>query len=93
MIGEQASLVPAHAEVVDEQAAGGGGVLGGIEGAFEGRAEGGDVFVEVADFACNGADELGLVGREVWEGLGALSVLDLGVERVNWRWDSVDRKR
>ena len=79
MVGKQTSLVPAHAEVVDEEAAGGSGVLGGIEGAFEGRPEGRDVFVEVAHFPSDGADELGLVGREVWEGLGAFSVLDLGV--------------
>lgn len=33
--------------------------------------------VEVAHFACDGSDEVGLVGWEVGEGLGAFGVLGL----------------
>lgn len=37
------------------------------------------MLVEGADFAGDGADEIGLVGWEVGEGLGAFGVLDLVV--------------
>lgn len=36
-----------------------------------------DIVVEVADFAGYGADDFGLVGGQVGEGLGAFRVLDL----------------
>lgn len=86
MVRHEAALVAAHAEVVDEQGAGGGWVGGGIEGAFEGVEEAGDIAVEIADFAGYGADDLGLVGWEMGEGLGALRMLDLG----GWVLVSVD---
>ena len=36
-----------------------------------------DITVKIADFAGDGADEFGLVGGQVGEGLGAFGVLDL----------------
>lgn len=68
--------------MVDEEGARDCGVGGGIEGAFEGGEEGGDVVVERADFSRHGADEVGLVGWEVVEGLGAFGVLDLLLVRL-----------
>jgi hypothetical protein len=70
--------------MVDEQGAGGGWVGGGIEGAFEGVEEAGHIAVEIADFAGYRADDLGLVGWEMGEGLGALRMLDLRGLGVTW---------
>lgn len=83
MVRHEAALVAAHAEVVDQQGAGGGWVGGGIEGAFEGVEEAGYIAVEIADFAGYCADDLGLVGWKMREGLGALRMLDLGVLSVS----------
>lgn len=68
MVCEKTALVAPDAQVVDEQAAGGCGVGGGVEGAVEGGEERGDGGVEFANFADGGADEVGLVGGEGWEG-------------------------
>jgi hypothetical protein len=79
VICKETALVAARADVVDEQGAGGRRVRGGVEAAAEGFEEAGDVAVEIADFAGDGAYELGLVGGQVDEGLGAFRVLDLWV--------------
>jgi hypothetical protein len=78
VVRHQAALVAAHAEVVDQQGAGGGWVGGGIEGALERVEKAGYIAVEIADFAGYRADDLGLVGWEMGEGLGAFRMLDLG---------------
>lgn len=36
-------------------------------------------FIEVSTFAGDGADEFGLVGREVWKVLGSFCVLNLAL--------------
>lgn len=43
-----------------------------------------DIVVEVAYFAGYRADDFGLVGRKVGEGLGAFGVLDLFFSRQFW---------
>lgn len=63
MVGEQASLVTAHAEMIDEDGTCGGWFRGGVEGTFEGSKDVGDVFVEITYFARRFSDELGLI---VW---------------------------
>jgi len=80
VVCEETALVAAHAEVVYEEGAGSGRVCGGVEGRAVGSEDGGDVAVEVADFADDGAREVGGVGWEVREGLDAFGVLDLGLE-------------
>ena len=62
MVSEQASLVTAHAEMIDEDRTCGGWFGGRIEGAFEGGKDVGNVFVEVTYFACRFSDELSLIG-------------------------------
>jgi hypothetical protein len=79
VIRKETALVAARADVVDEQGAGGRWVRGGVEAAAEGFEEAGDVAVEIADFAGDGAYQFGLVGGEVDEGLRAFGVLDLWV--------------
>lgn len=63
MVGEQTSLVTAHAKMIDKDGACCGWFRGGIERAFEGSEDVGDIFVEVAHFAGRFSDELGLI---VW---------------------------
>lgn len=45
--------------------------------AMEGFENIGDIAVQVADFTSDGADNVGLIDREVFEGLFAFGVLDL----------------
>lgn len=63
MVGEQASFVTAHAKMIDKHGTCGGWFRGGVEGAFEGSKDVGDVFVEVTHFARRFSDELGLIVR------------------------------
>ncbi len=62
MIGEQTSLVAAHAEMIDKDRTCGGRFRGGVEGALEGSKDVGDVFVKVTYLARRFPDEFGLVG-------------------------------
>ena len=63
MIGEQASLVTAHAKMIDEDGTCRGWFRGGVEGAIEGSKNVGDVFVEVTYFARRFSHKLDLI---VW---------------------------
>lgn len=85
MVGQQAALGAAHAEVVHQDGAGGGRggewvewCLGRVcAGGNRGGEELGDGFVQGANFVDEGEDELGLVGGEMGEGEGAFGVLGL----------------
>ena len=77
MVGEEASLVAAHAEVIDEEGARGGGIGMGIERSAERREDCGGVGIEIADLLDDGADDLGLVRREVVQGTSAFRLIDL----------------
>ena len=81
MVGEEAALVPAHAQVIDEEAAGCGRVGRGVERAAEGREDGRGIGVEVANLADDGADKVGLVWWEVAQGARALGLVDLTTAR------------
>lgn len=63
MVGKETPLVTAHAKMIDQDRTCGGWFRGGVEGAFEGSQDVGNVFVEVTYFACRFSDELGLI---VW---------------------------
>lgn len=51
--------------MVDEEGAGNGGLLGRIEAALEGSQQACNIAVQVADLAGDGANEFGLVGRQM----------------------------
>lgn len=63
MVSKQASFVPTHAEVIDNDGTCGGGLRGRVEGALEGSKGIRDVFVEITNLARRFSDELGLI---VW---------------------------
>ena len=65
MVGKQASFVPAHAEMIDQDGTCSGWFRGRVEGALKGSKDTGDVFVEVTYLARRFSDELGLIGWEV----------------------------
>ena len=89
VVGQETSLVAAHAEVVDHERARGGGIFGRVERGFNlraiaglraGRAEAGEdlavLAVEVADFFGHGLDGRAGVGWQVREVLDAFGVHD-----------------
>jgi hypothetical protein len=77
VVRKETALVAPDAEVIDQQGARDCRLLGRVEVSFEGGEEVGDIAIEIANFARDGTDELGLVGWEVCEGLRAFGVLDL----------------
>ena len=77
MISQQTSFVPPHAEVVDEDTAGQCWISRSVGGASQGGHDFRSIFFKVANFAGNGAYELGLVWWEVREGQGTFRVLGL----------------
>lgn len=77
MVRKETALVTPDTEMIDQQRARNSRLLGWVEVSFEGGKEVGDVAVEIANFARDGTDELGLVWREVCEGLRAFGMLDL----------------
>lgn len=74
--------------MIDQQRACNGRLCGRVEGgwlasvgALKGREVMRNIIVEIAHFAGYGADNFGLVGGKVGEGLGAFRVLDLVFSR------------
>ena len=63
--------------MVDEDGAGSCWLGGGIEGAGVGSENVRDIFIEVAYFSCQSADDLGLIRREMSECLSSFGMLDL----------------
>ena len=61
MVSEQASLIPAHAKMIDEDGTCSGWFRRGVEGALEGSKNIRDVLVEVTYLARRFSDELGLI--------------------------------
>jgi hypothetical protein len=86
VVGEEAALVPAHRQVVDQERAGCSLVFGWIKGALERLEERCDVPVEITDFARDGPHEFCLVRREMSEVLRPLGVLDLWMGRRGVSW-------
>lgn len=102
VVGEQTAFVAPHAEVVDHEAAGGGGIFGRVEGGFDLRAIAGlgvgvavlgedfTVFpVQVADFFGYGLGRRAGVGGQVGEVLDAFGGRDefVGLFAVHfWRF-------
>lgn len=77
MVGQEAALVSPDGQVVDEEGACRGLLDRGVKGALERLQQAGHVPVQVADFACYGPDQLGLVWREMREVLCSFGVLNL----------------
>ena len=65
MVGEQASLITAHAKMIDENGAGCCWFRGGVKRALEGSKDVENVFVEVTYFVRRFSNELGLVVRQM----------------------------
>lgn len=77
MIGEQAALIAAHAEVIDEKLTSRCRLLGGIEGTTERLKDCVDLAVQLANFSNHRPHELRLVGREIGKVLRSFAMLDL----------------
>lgn len=77
MIGQQASLIPPHREVVDEQGAGHGWIGCRVEGALERLQEFSDILLNVPNFPRHHADQIGLIGGQMSQVLSPLGMLDL----------------
>lgn len=88
MVGKQTALIAAHAEMVDQESACGGGVGRWVEGGctrvgLVRREKTRDVLVELVNLTDEGPDEVCMVRGEMWKGLMAFGVLDL-IVCVSW---------
>lgn len=77
MVCQQAAFVASHGQVVHEEGACNGLICRRVEGALERFQEIFDIFVEISNFSCYCANELGLVRWQVCEVLRPLGVLNL----------------
>lgn len=78
MVSQQAALITAHTEMVHKHFTRGRGLSGGVEGTGERGQQGGDIFVQIADFARHTANNFSLVGGKMRESLSTFGMLDLG---------------
>lgn len=81
VVSQQAALVTSHAEVINQQSAGGRGLSSWVEGAGERLEDAGYIAVQVNSLAGYCAHEFGLVGgerRQAGDAFGILNLWDQG---------------
>lgn len=77
MVGEQATFVPAHAEVIDKDRTGRSWFSRRVERAFKWSQNVRNVFVYIANLTRHGSDDLGLIGWQMCQCLGPFRMLHL----------------
>ena len=77
VVGQEAALVAAHRQVVDQEGAGRGLIRTGVEGAVERLEEACDILAEITHLPRGRPDQFGLIRRQMRQVLGPFGMLDL----------------